>query len=119
MKRLKCILISTLLGLTFTASPVEAGKPRVQGTCSNPWFDAAAAYAGWPEEEISKVGEIAFRESRCRETARNRCCSGLMQIHRAWLRQLGLKRSDLYDGQTNLAAAYYVWSVSGWNAWKL
>lgn len=107
-----------MLGATFIASPVEAGKPRIQGTCSNPWFDAAAAFGGWPEEEIPKVGMIAFRESRCKDTARNSCCSGVMQVHKAWLRKLGLKRNDLYVVQTNLAAAYYIWSISGWNAWS-
>ena len=115
MRRLLAALVLAA-GITLsTVLPATAG-PRA--TCSNPLFDSAAAYAGWPVREIPKVGRVAWRESRCVPTARNRVATGLMQIHRIHLGWLGLTRADLEDPFINLQAGYAVWLRQGWGAWS-
>ena len=116
MKRLLAALIIATVITVATLLPAHAA-PR--GTCSNPLFDSAAAYAGWPVSEIPRVGRVAWRESRCVPTARNRVATGLMQIHRIHLGWLGLSRNDLEDPFLNLRAAYAVWLRQGWGAWSL
>jgi len=117
MNRILFTLTLILTSILHTDTPVHA-YPKTQGTCSNDLFDAAAAYAGWPVDEIPKVGRIAYRESRCQPGARNSCCHGLMQVHRAWLRRFGLTQAEARDGFTNLWLAHEVWLVSGWTAWS-
>lgn len=67
---------------------------------------------------------IIWRESRCTPTAVNSDSGalGLTQIMPQWIPTLcGLDiactRADLLDAHTNLAAAAYVFSVQGWQAW--
>lgn len=98
-------------------------------------FDSMARIAGFPTNEITTVSYVMWKESRCNALTRNKKdpgigSFGLMQINSAWITRLtdaGIikKVDDLYDPQTNLRAAFYVWTESirsnnyGWDDWYL
>lgn len=73
---------------------------------------------GW---NVDRMSAIAYRESRCDPNASNSCCSGIFQIHRSWISQLGMcgvySRSDLYDPWKNICAASIIWRAQGMGAW--
>lgn len=74
---------------------------------------------GW---DVQRMAGIAWRESRCDPNASNSCCSGIMQIHRSWISQLGHcgvhSRSDLYDPWKNICSAAHIYLVQGVTAWS-
>ena len=111
---------------TTTSPPVPAYRGRVDQVCPQ-WMDLARS-VGWPEEELSKLSYIIYRESRCQPEAWNQDdptpdgSRGLTQINGFWCRPSkynpdgylqtfhpGLLPngvcSDLHDPEVNLRAA--------------
>lgn len=74
---------------------------------------------GWP---VDRMAAIAYRESRCDPSASNSCCSGIFQIHRSWVDNVGMcgvrTRADLYDPWKNVCAAAVVYRTQGISAWS-
>ena len=77
----------------------------------------------WPDDLEDKAILIATRESDLNPTVRNYCCFGLFQlyweVHKSWMRQLGIQEAaDLYDPKVNAYAAYVLYQRSGgWGPW--
>lgn len=112
------LALTAALTLTQLPTTPTSAHTTTTRTCSNPLFDVAAAYAGWPIKEIPKVGRTAYKESRCKTNARSRTRdSGLMQINDVHLRWLHLTSAELMEPNTNLRAALKVWKLQGWKAW--
>ena len=90
----------------------------VKGVESPVWFnDALKKRSPWPVELRGEVCRVVGYESLWDAGARNGCCSGLMQINRSWTRQLidaGViaNGDELYDGEKNLAAGWWVFEHS-------
>jgi hypothetical protein len=123
------------------ASPVPPYKNGSDKMCWE-WLDLARE-VGWPEEELSKLGYIMYRESRCQNEAWNRDdptpdgSRGLTQINGFWCRPSkynpdgylqtfhpGLLPngvcSDLHDPEVNLRAALALYDYGverGNNPW--
>jgi hypothetical protein len=97
-----------------------------------------ARHVGWPENELTQLVAIAYRESRCQPDAfnprdPNGGSAGVMQINYFWckpskyfangyLQAYGLIRTcdDLFDLEDNLRSALAIYRYSnGWRAWSL
>jgi hypothetical protein len=97
-----------------------------------------ARHVGWPENELTQLVAIAYRESRCQPDAFNPTdpnggSNGVMQINQFWckpskyfvngyLQAYGLIRNcdDLFDLEDNLRSALAIYRYSnGWRAWSL
>ena len=71
------------------------------------------------------MSRIAYRESRCQPTVRNRSGStGLLQVmpmHCAWLADVlgGCSVQLLQDATYNIRAAAALWRRQGYQAWAL
>jgi hypothetical protein len=94
----------------------------------------AAWAVGWPADQLDKLEEVAWAESRC-SAAHNPAdphggSHGVMQINGYWCTptqlwpngylqvRIGLPGCDaLYDLAWNLKAALEVWTVGGWDQW--
>lgn len=105
------------------------------------WYDTALR-VGWPVEQWERLSKILFRESRCQPDALNGSdpnggSTGLSQINHfwckptrytanGWLQDQGVLTTceELYDPETNLRAALYIWTYSayrnrdGWSPWR-
>jgi len=111
--------------------------PITQPDACQTVFDMAR-HVGWPENELTTVVAIAYRESRCNPTAFNATdpnggSAGVMQINYFWckpskyfvngyLQAYGLIRTcdDLFDLEDNLRSALNIYRYSnGWRAWSL
>lgn len=104
---------------------LPAGNSDSAGGRCVGWEPLLAEYSpGWSVERMSR---IAYRESRCIPTARNRSSSatGLLQIlasHCPWIaRQMGTwcTRARLTDPDFNIRAAAVLWAEQGYGAWSL
>ena len=123
------------------ASPVPPTTvkttPITQPDACQTVFDMAR-HVGWPENELTQLVAIAYRESRCNPTAFNATdpnggSNGVMQINQFWckpskyfangyLQAYGLIRGcdDLFDLEANLRSALAIYRYSnGWRAWSL
>lgn len=69
---------------------------------------------GW---DIDQFSRIMWRESRCTPDAANSCCTGLVQIHRLHIPNLGVcdvhTRDDLTDPGKNICSAAVVFQRAG------
>jgi len=111
--------------------------PITQPDACQTVFDMAR-HVGWPENELTTVVAIAYRESRCNPTAFNATdpnggSAGVMQINYFWckpskyfangyLQAYGLIRTcdDLFNLEDNLRSALNIYRYSnGWRAWSL
>jgi len=111
--------------------------PITQPNACQTVFDMAR-HVGWPENELTTVVAIAYRESRCNPTAFNATdpnggSAGVMQINYFWckpskyfangyLQAYGLIQTcdDLFDLEDNLRSALNIYRYSnGWRAWSL
>ena len=111
--------------------------PITQPNACQTVFDMAR-HVGWPENELTTVVAIAYRESRCNPTAFNATdpnggSAGVMQINYFWckpskyfangyLQAYGLISTcdDLFDLEDNLRSALNIYRYSnGWRAWSL
>jgi hypothetical protein len=123
---------------TTTTTTVPAFQPDPDALC--PEWHETALEAGWPEDVLSRLDYIMWRESRClpeafNPTDPNGGSIGLTQINRfwciptrynpdGWLQGNGLVSdcNDLYDPVTNLTAALAIWEYAetngcGWSPW--
>lgn len=86
----------------------------VSGRCTQ--YEPMLEYfsPGWDIDQFSK---IMWRESRCTPDAANSCCSGLLQIHRLHIPNLGAcdvySRDDLYQPDKNICSAAVVYRLAG------
>lgn len=97
-----------------------------------------AKHVGWPEDQLTTVVAVAYRESRCLADAFNGADTvgqsyGAMQVNSFWclpskywpngyMQAYGLLTvcNDLFDLETNLRAALNIYRYSnGWRAWSL
>lgn len=94
----------------------------------------AAWAVGWPADQLDKLEEVAWAESRC-SAAHNPAdphggSHGVMQINGYWCTptqlwpngylqvRIDLPNCDaLYDLTWNVKAALEVWTVGGWDQW--
>lgn len=95
-----------------------------------------AVEVGWPEDELSQLSYVIYRESRCDPAAHNgddptrRGSLGLTQVNgfwclpskywpEGWLQAHGILTDcdGLYDPATSLTASYAIWQNSGWSPW--
>lgn len=154
-----CVVIASFIMVSAREPETAAEAPRSVPETSYPydWYQTAempsttlvwavdvcgealeiARQVGWPEEEMVRVYNVVWRESRCLAHVHNADdprggSHGLMQINGFWcrpnpttgwpigyLQAQGLIHScdDLYDPATNLRAALHIWSRSGWAPW--
>jgi hypothetical protein len=122
--------------------PVTLPPATLPATPCPEWYDTALR-VGWPVEEWETLARIMFRESRCLPGAingddPNGGSTGLTQINHywckpsvyhpaGWLQEQGVLATcdDLFNPETNLRAALYLFTYSkyrngnGWNPWKL
>jgi hypothetical protein len=102
-----------------------------------PQFEQLAYDAGFPENQISIVSYLMWRESRCVVNATNGKdpvggSRGLLQINGFWTKHLikdGVIKNEkqLFDPATNLRAGFYVWTHAlmkarynyGWSPWSI
>jgi len=101
-----------------------------EGKCSE-WYPQALE-AGWEVDQLTKVGRIAYSESRCQHDIANKTYSyGLMQIewsaHRGWLEsEFGITdREELYDPVVNFEVSKWLFDYAdehygcGWQPWYM
>lgn len=122
--------------------PVTLPPTTLPDTPCPEWYDTAIR-VGWPVEEWPTLARILFRESRCQPGALNGSdpnggSTGLAQINHfwckptqytanGWLQDQGVLATcdELYDPETNLRAALYIYTYSqyrnrnGWSPWNL
>lgn len=122
--RVKATLPSTTTSTTTTTIVLPEGK------CSE-WYPVALE-AGWSVDQLTKVGAIAWAESRCTADIANKTYSyGLMQMewsaHYTWLEsEFGItEREELFDPYTNLVVAKWLYDYAeihygcGWQPWYM
>jgi hypothetical protein len=99
--------------------PLLWNTEAVNGHCVGFEWALSEFSPGW---DVYRMSGIMYRESRCEPSASNSCCSGLLQIHRSWIGQLGecrvYSRMDLYDPMKNICAAAVVYREQGMSAWS-
>lgn len=113
---------------TSTTTTTTIALP--EGKCSE-WYPTALE-AGWELDELTKVGRIAWAESRCTHDIANKTYSyGLMQIewsaHQGWLKtEFGITERDaLFDPYTNLLVSRWLFDYAdehygcGWQPWYM
>jgi len=101
-----------------------------EGKCSE-WYPQALE-AGWEVDQLTKVGRIAYSESRCQHDIANKTYSyGLMQIewsaHEGWLEsEFGITdREELYDPVVNFEVSKWLFDYAdehygcGWQPWYM
>jgi len=121
---------------TTTTEPVKPYRQSSQDWICPMWHDMAVS-VGWPQEQLSKLSYVIYRESRCDTTQHNPDdpmggSNGLMQINQfwckptqywpdGWLQAHGILTTcdELYDPETNLKAGYHIWLNSGWSPWNV
>jgi len=121
---------------TTTTEPVKPYRQAAEDSMCPMWHELATSI-GWPQEELSKLSYVLWRESRCQPEQHNPDdpmggSNGLMQINQfwckptqywpdGWLQSHGVLTScdDLYDPETNLKAGYSIWLNSGWSPWNM
>lgn len=104
--------------------------PYPEGKCSE-WYPTAYQ-AGWPLEDLPKLGRIMWAESNCIHDIANKTYSyGLVQIewsaHKNWLKtEFNItEREALYDPYTNLLVARWLYNYAqthygcGWQPWYM
>jgi len=104
--------------------------PYPEGKCSQ-WYPTAYQ-AGWPLEDLPKLGRIMWAESNCIHDIANKTYSyGLVQMewsaHKNWLAsEFGItQREELYDPYTNLLVAKWLYDYAdihygcGWQPWYM
>lgn len=109
---------------TTTPDPPPGSSTSAGGRCVG-WEALLARYSpGW---DVVRMSRIAYRESRCQPTARNRSSgsTGLLQLlvsHCRWLAgELGeaCNASRLQDAEYNVRAAAALWTRQGYQAWAV
>jgi len=121
---------------TTTTEPIKPYKQASEDWICPMWHDVAAQ-VGWPQDQLSKLSYVIYRESRCDTNQHNPDdpmggSNGLMQINQfwckstqywpdGWLQSHGVLThcDELYDPETNLTAAYHIWLNSGWSPWNM
>ena len=106
-----------------TAAPPTGSSASANGRCVG-WEPLLAEYSpGWSVERMSR---IAYRESRCQPSVRNRSSgsTGLLQImpmHCAWLAGLlgGCSVQLLQGAAYNIRASAALWRRDGYRPWAL
>lgn len=111
---------------------IKLPKVPADKTKRCPEYEELAYSAGFPAKEVDNVSYIMWKESRCKPQVVNtkEGTYGLMQIDDMWrsrLRRLGVIDSldDLKNPETNLLAAFVVWTIAieargyGWHPWNL
>lgn len=124
---------STTTTTTIVVAPYRSRSP--EWIC--PQWHQTALDAGWPQEQLSKLSYVMYRESRCNPESHNPDdpnggSNGLVQINQFWCRpskywpdgwlqtQGVLTTCDqLYDPTINLKAALAIWYNSGWSPWSM
>jgi len=102
-----------------------------------PQWHQTALDVGWPQDQLSKLSYVIYRESRCNPDSHNPDdpmggSNGLVQINQfwckpsrywpdGWLQSHGVLTScdQLFDPETNLYAALMIWYNSGWSPWGM
>lgn len=124
---------STTTTTTIVVAPYRSRSP--EWIC--PQWHQTALDAGWPQEQLSKLSYVMYRESRCNPESHNPDdpnggSNGLVQINQfwckpsrywpdGWLQAQGVLTScdQLYDPTINLTAALVIWYNSGWSPWAM
>jgi hypothetical protein len=132
----RSVNIYSVTTTTTTTLPVEPYKPNSPDWICPEYHDLAIEM-GWPEDELSKLSYVMYRESRCRPDQHNPDdpmggSNGLVQINQfwckptrywpnGWLQSHGVLVScdDLYIAGVNLKAALAIWENSGWSPWNV
>jgi hypothetical protein len=117
---------------TTTVKPTTTTTtvPLPEGKCSE-WYPVAVE-AGWPIDDLPKLGRIMWAESNCIHDIANKTYSyGLVQMewsaHYKWLdSEFGItEREELYDPYTNLLVARWLYDYAeenygcGWQPWYM
>jgi hypothetical protein len=112
-----------------TTTTTTSTLPLPEGKCSE-WYPVAIK-AGWPVDDLPKLGRIMWAESRCIYNISNCCSDGLVQMewsaHKGWLKtEFGItEREELYDPYTNLLVARWLYYYAeenygcGWQPWYM
>lgn len=124
---------STTTTTTIVVAPYRSRSP--EWIC--PQWHQTALDAGWPQEQLSKLSYVMYRESRCNPESHNPDdpnggSNGLVQINQfwcrpsrywpdGWLQAQGVLTScdQLFDPTINLTAALAIWYNSGWSPWAM
>lgn len=132
----RSVNIYSVTTTTTTTLPVEPYKSNSPDWICPEYHDLAIEM-GWPEDELSKLSYVMYRESRCRPDQHNPDdpmggSNGLVQINQfwckptrywpnGWLQSHGVLVScdDLYIAGVNLKAALAIWENSGWSPWNV
>ena len=132
----RSVNIYSVTTTTTTSLPVEPYKSNSPDWICPEYHDLAIEM-GWPEDELSKLSYVMYRESRCRPDQHNPDdpmggSNGLVQINQfwckptqfwpnGWLQSHGVLVScdDLYIAGVNLKAALAIWENSGWSPWNV
>ena len=135
-KPVRSVNIYSVTTTTTTTLPVEPYKSNSPDWICPEYHDLAIEM-GWPEDELSKLSYVMYRESRCRPDQHNPDdpmggSNGLVQINQfwckptrywpdGWLQSHGVLVScdDLYIAGVNLKAALAIWENSGWSPWNV
>lgn len=110
-------------GTTAQAPAAGSGDPPPPVPAADPGDVESIIREVWPDDLEDEAVRIAKRESSLVPTAKNSCCSGLLQIHKihlAWLcPELGIcSRDQLLDARTNAIAGYALYQRDGWGPWQ-
>jgi len=116
--------VTRIVPSTTTTTTLPDGK------CSE-WYPQALE-AGWEVDQLTKVGRIAWAESRCQHDIANKTYSyGLMQVewsaHKGWLEsEFGITdREALYDPVVNFEVSKWLFDYAeehygcGWQPWYM
>jgi len=108
-------------------------KPTIPADALCPQWWGTARSLGWDEDALLRLDVVMFRESRCLPDVWNKedpngGSRGLLQVNGSWtrwLREQGIleAKEDLFDPETNLAAALAIYRYGmdrydfGWGPW--
>lgn len=98
------------------------------GKCTEWWSEALRA--GWPEDDLPKLGRIMWAESRCQPEVVGTGAYGLTQIqwnaHSHWVKaEFGFSKEDLFIPYNNFLAARWLYHYAqnaygcGWQPWYM
>lgn len=105
---------TTTTTTTVPPPPTDIYGSESPGRCTQYEYLLEFFNPGWDVDQFSK---IMYRESRCQPDAANSCCTGLVQIHRLHIPNLGVcgvfSREDLMEPDKNICAAAVVFGRAG------
>jgi hypothetical protein len=118
---------TTTLPPTTTTTTTTIPIPE-DGKCVEWWQEAYRA--GWPIEDLPKLGKIMWAESRCLPDVVGTGAYGLTQIqwsaHSHWVKaEFGFTKEDLFVPYNNFLAARWLYEYAdnsygcGWQPWYM